>query len=536
MKRFICAVLAVLLALQPLTASAIDLDQAFSGLLGPGSAATASAPGRFSSASRTGATLGGFEVRVPRASVPTLLNATPPRIKAGCNGISAHFGGFSFISGTDFTKLMEQIASGAAMGFVASLVMKSLCPMCEAVVQELKSAAQAAARLAKDSCALGEQFARAYFGGTDDTGGGQATCEKVAAEAGSSSDTLSASQELCVSLRQASTTLNEWAGPDKDKVAAENGFGNITWQRLRALSGGSDSGEEFERDLMLINLMGAQMAVKEGEDIRCDTPGGGTKVIGTDEAPESDYCAPMTDWKTLAGLFMCGMPENLSTATTSERVKKYCSALLAGSLTGGGTGVELWNCSDAKNCPYLEAGPASEVIKGEGLMIRTNRLLTEAAKRVREASPSAFQDQTGREILALVDAVPYPLYQAINAAAVYPAAGIDIVDSMSILVGEQFAYAFLNDILRQGGRGSSGMRISEKQAEAITQFMAALRSQAEANRTTLAGEFAIQQGLTEQIRIINNTIQRSVMNDEMLSSGQAAQAINRALAPTGASD
>lgn len=535
MKKLISGLLALALLLQPFTAGAVDLDEAFSNLLGPGTAVTASAPGRFSSASRTGATLGGFEVRVPRYSVPTLLNATAPSIKAGCNGISAHFGGFSFISGSEFTELMEKIASGAATGFVASLVMKSLCPMCEAVVQELKSAAQAAARLAKDGCALGEQFARAYFGGEDDRGNGMATCEQVSAESGGSGDTLSTGAKLCQTLRQASQTLNEWAGEDKDKLSGELGFGNLTWARLKALGGEATSGETYDRNLLLINLMGAQMAVKDGEDVKCDLAGGGTKTIGGEEGQESDYCAPMTDWKTMASLFMCGMPNSLP-ADVSPRVKRYCDNLMAGSAAGAGQPIELWTCDDSDTCPYLRRAPASDVIRGVGMMVHVNKLLVRAANLVREAKPGAFADAEGREILALVDAVPYPLYQAINAAAVYPAAGVDIIDSMSILVGEQFAHAYLNEMLRVGGRGASGMRISEKQADAITQFMAALRHQAESNRTVLAGEFAIQQGLTEQIRIINNTIQRSVMNDEMLSAGHAAQALNRSLTPTGKAD
>lgn len=544
MKKILSAILALALMLQPFTAGATDLTQAFTDLLGPGTAASASAPGRFSSASRTGVTLGGFEMRTPRASVPTLLSASAPRISAGCNGISAHFGGFSFISGTDFTKLMEQIASGAALGFVASLVMKSLCPMCEAVVQELKSAAQAAARLAKDACNVGEQFARAYFSGSDSQGSAANACEKVTADSGAASDTLESAKDLCLNLKAASKSLNEWAdsaGVDKADVNGEHGLGNVTWHRLKQLEGPGGGAESLGRKLMLINMMGAEISVADGERVGCDARDGTPIEVGVPgpdgKVRERAYCPPMTDPKTLVGYYMCGArPGALPTPATSARVVKYCSTYADGS-SGASAGVnanKLWTCEDEDKCYYLKASDASTTITGEGILVQINKLLTEAVTRVRTGN-QGFTDATGRKIIALVDAAPYPLYQAINAAAVYPAAGTEIIDAMSVAVAEQFAHAMLNETLRVAGRGGATGTISREQASAILDFLGKLRSQSEASMALLGNQFAVQQGLTEQIRTINNTIQRQVLSEDMLSSGNVSQALNRALAPNGAS-
>jgi len=166
LKKILCLVLAVTTAIAPLSANAVDLGKAFDNLIGPGVGVTVNQPGRYQSGARNSFSGGGVEVRVPRATnVPQLFSISPPRIEAGCNGISAHFGGFSFISGKEFEALLKQIASGAALGFVTSLVMKTLCPPCEAIVQELKTAAQFAANLAKNSCQFGAKLGREFLAG-----------------------------------------------------------------------------------------------------------------------------------------------------------------------------------------------------------------------------------------------------------------------------------------------------------------------------------------------------------------------------------
>lgn len=544
MKKILSVLLALVMAVQPFSAQAVDLSQAFTDLVGPGAAATASGPGRFSSASRTGVTLGGFEMRSPRASVPTLLNASAPKITAGCNGISAHFGGFSFISGSEFTDLMKNIASGAAMGFVASLVMKSLCPMCEAVVQELKSAAQAAARLAKDSCALGEQFARSYFSGEDTTGAGIQNCEKVVAESGTSPDTLSAGGDLCKNLRAASKSLNEWAdsvGADKSEVNACNGIGNKTWAQLGSLEFSQSDTESYKRKLMLINLMGAELAVKDGATVSCALADGSTLTAGgaaagggsTPAGDQSRFCPPMLTDRDLTGMFMCGAPGAPLPHGTSDRVATYCNTFAVGSAGGAaGKSIAMWACNEPKDCDQLVKVDATEAVVGKGLLLQISELLGEAVKRVREGT-QGFDDPRGKQILALVNAVPVPLYQAINAAAVYPAAGADIIDSMSVVIAEQFSHALLNEVLREAGRGGAGMCISRAQANEIVDFLGSLRSRSASNLELIGQQFALQQGLSEQIRSINTAIARQVLSQDMLASGQVTEALNRAITPTG---
>ncbi|WP_083025804.1 conjugal transfer protein TraH [Vreelandella lionensis] len=40
----------------------------------------------------------------------SLVNMDPPRLDVGCNGIDAHFGGFSYIDSEQIQQMLEQIA------------------------------------------------------------------------------------------------------------------------------------------------------------------------------------------------------------------------------------------------------------------------------------------------------------------------------------------------------------------------------------------------------------------------------------------
>ncbi|BBI65440.1 hypothetical protein HSBAA_PA_0430 (plasmid) [Vreelandella sulfidaeris] len=42
----------------------------------------------------------------------SLVNMDPPRLDVGCNGIDAHFGGFSYIDSEQIQQMLEQIAQG----------------------------------------------------------------------------------------------------------------------------------------------------------------------------------------------------------------------------------------------------------------------------------------------------------------------------------------------------------------------------------------------------------------------------------------
>ncbi len=558
LKKLFTIFLALLIGVQPLAANAADLGGAFSSLLGSGSTATANGPGRYQSGARNSFTAGGLEVRVPRgANNPSLFSVTPPRIIAGCNGISATFGGFSFITGQEFQMMLKQIASGATLGFVAMLTLKTLCPQCEAVVQFLKTAAQAAAKLSRDSCAMGEQLAATMmkeWGMGGSAGDSQSVCGTTISSTNGSKDFLESINGACNSITKAVDALIKdspkspecQANPTGDKCKAEEraimckvGSGNVTWQRLAAFDQGgvADSDANYKRRLLLMNLMGAQLAAgeKEGTSVGCETDGGDPKIV--DNVNKADYCVPKLEPRQTLGLFMCGAPL-AGNAVYSEdgavpaQVTKYCSYYYndMGSSPGAGsvskTKIYVCDRNDRVKCSYLKLTEAGDLFQGEGFLVSIHRLLRKGVEAVRKNEPMPAN------VIQLMQVAPVPLYQAINAAAVYPAAADELMDSLAALVAEQFAIALFDESLRMGGRSSANTCLNQESASRILATVAEMSARAGERTKTIGQNMAAQQLLNEQIRQINLTIQRQVLNQDLLANGQFSQSLNKALAPS----
>lgn len=93
-----------------------------------------------------------LRVRIPQKSI-NLLSVTPPKINAGCNGIDAYMGGFSFISASQL-KDMVRATMQAAPAYAFSVAMNTLCPTCNAAMQRIAKQAEEMAGKMKDSCTL----------------------------------------------------------------------------------------------------------------------------------------------------------------------------------------------------------------------------------------------------------------------------------------------------------------------------------------------------------------------------------------------
>lgn len=564
-RKIMCLVLAVATALSPLTATAVDLGSAFTNLLGPGAGATVNSPGRYQSGARTGFTAGGLDVRLPRpGNAPALFSVTPPKFEAGCNGISAHFGGFSFISGAEFEALLKQIASGAVTGFVTSLLFKTLCPQCEAVIQELKTAAQMASRLARDSCQIGRQMADRFLSGVGSSGDASPQCALTVSRQNGSADALMGFDSLCSglgkirdSMRDFNQSTAKWLDgatgtPAQQELAkdlsADCGAtsGNLTWSRLAALDSSgaiNDDMEGYRRKLLLLNIMGAELRHgSDSEPASCALGDG--SVDATSKDKENVYCPPRLVAQQLVGAFMCGDPDKLNDMKKSgsnSAVLRYCADVYntAKSSTQD-VANQGWVCegddtlSGRARCLKLKTAPVSEIIKGKGFLLQVNDLLRSGVQRVRENKPFTGVDSNGvdgKDIVALMQVAPYPLYQAINAAAIYPAAAEDLVDTISVLVAEQFAYAMFDEVIRLPNRSSTAGAycVSRNQADRILEFIGNLRAFNASRRQQIAQNFAVQEGITEQIRQLNVAIQRQVITADMLHSGSAAQMFNKAV-------
>jgi hypothetical protein len=571
LKKLFILAMAVLVGIQPLQASAGDVRSAFANLMGPGSAYTTSGPGRYTAGARNLFVGGGAELRFPRSQI-TLVSISPPSFNAGCSGISAHFGGFSFISGKEIEQLVRNIAQGAP-GLVINLVIKALCPMCEAVLQNMQQLASFAAKSNLDSCQMAAGLVGKFLPTTDEgTDAVNKACNVKSVKLNGASDVGAANIAVCNSLNKSVAAMKKtWAdmeaglfGPDgkpsgtpgakasPQDTAAEKcnlQIGNCTWQVLSQMFAAKNEADVTDpgirQRLLLLNLMGTTLV---GEAANCGAAAIAQEVDG---APiQTVHCLPKLEPREAVGLFMCGVPSAKPSDTEVRMWTDYCLGMFAKSGTGAAidieknvltaiNGLEVMTCADPKNpkdspykdCESLKRTTVGELklVEGDGFILEVSKTLQEAVRRVREnrAMYEGPDDLMGARIMKLVEIAPYPLYQAINAAAVYPEAGMTLVDSLSFLVADHLAYTYFQQMLSKTAASKfGGLTVSSAMVNKVADGMHSLRMEADSNRSRMGKTLASQQLVMEEIRKVNQVIQQSVMSEQMLNMQKYATTIN----------
>ena len=98
-------------------AEANALENAFDRLSSAGGGFSSSnSAASFETRTRHGYTAGGLTMRFSQNRY-SLVNMDPPRLDVGCNGIDAHFGGFSYIDSEQIQQMLEQIAQVNRPGY-----------------------------------------------------------------------------------------------------------------------------------------------------------------------------------------------------------------------------------------------------------------------------------------------------------------------------------------------------------------------------------------------------------------------------------
>lgn len=546
------ALIAIAFLLAASVAHADAVGEAFDSLLSGGNA-TLTEPGRVATSVRGAVTLGGVSVRFPRRSDRVqLFSITPPNLKGGCNGIDLHLGGFSYVSGEEIEKLMKAI-SQSARGMVIQLVITKLCPQCATVLSDLVDRVQKATSFAYDSCNIAQRAMNAV--GLDPKGttvddknrSVKGFCAQGKAADGEADSFLSAMNKACTSVLSSVEYLKQKAdeaaaplnAPPQDKelyaarlLSKQSAIGNQVWNILRDDFVRGDDEASIGARLLLMNLVGFTIVRVEGETLA-----------------HYEYPSPLgggRDLTPIFSLFMCGTGKPVP-----AQVRWYCStyaqtggpseaALAAFSIydcfsNGSQSAPDRYKyCDDVGNEPVpLNQIPALSNMTG--FLPGVYELLQEGIDRVRNNTPlvQGDGDTKGRQLVKLLQSVPYPLYQAINIAAVYPTAAEDLVASMSVLVAEQLVYEYLDSFLQMRAVPKYAKTADSKAYESVYTVMGMLRNQAQARMQLVAQRWTLQQALAEQIRSLNQAVQKQVLNEDMLAAARYATTVNRAAAEGG---
>ena len=204
-------------------------------------------PSYYHGPSRHAFSLGGFKVFLPNQVIHP-ITIQPPEIHATCGGISAFFGGFSFIDADKFVQLLQNVMNAAA-GYFFEMAIEQLCPTCHNIMSLLRHAAQLANKLAMDSCGVGRWLAKKY-------GGELLSHASLVKKIGSTgSSYIQALDEKVENLLNGDTSDEDsTVQDDRNNCDPRSGksclTGNYTYEWVKA-AGGSDEDAE-----LLMSLMG----------------------------------------------------------------------------------------------------------------------------------------------------------------------------------------------------------------------------------------------------------------------------------------
>lgn len=115
-------------------------------------------PHIFMSAKRGVVSGGGIEVRNKMMNI-NAYNFQPPSLSIGCNGISAFFGSFSFITKEQLQQAMRAIATAAVM-YAFKIALAAMCPTCEEKLAALQDKMDKWNMGNLNACEIGEKLVR----------------------------------------------------------------------------------------------------------------------------------------------------------------------------------------------------------------------------------------------------------------------------------------------------------------------------------------------------------------------------------------
>lgn len=587
LKQALCLLITLNLVLTSAPASA-DIGSAFQSLIHAGDEGANVAinkPGQFSSQSRNAFVAGGLDVRFPSRAAPQILNVTPFRFQAGCGGISLAFGGFSFISGDEIKNLIKSVAQNS-VGMAVELVITTLCGPCASVMQVMRNLALAASKNSLDSCRIATTLvngADSLIGGTNpktnaDSGG--SICGLMASAFGASSDANAATSDCADignSIDKMTNMLNgamSAAGisdPTQQQRAlcAVGAECNTVWTLLNSVPVLADNGndENLRTKLLLMNVLGTNVMIGHNTPPASSggsgtpTSGGTTTFSNTpsdssgslaNQASATAQVGPKTfepllgnvrggeqgvDMSVVFKIFMCGTHGSSSNVSpiAQAAINWYCTP----PADANGKALDLaqlpvWDCdqtgglsggSEYTKCLHPSQIPLqSSKLAGDGYLPMVANLLEQGVDAVRNNQPI---DSAAPGLIGLIQGVPVPIYQAINAAAVYPDAGADLMSVMSVEVAELLTYSHLRDIVRTAGTFQAA-DLPPAQLDRIYTLLSGMRAGTMERRQQMLSQITLQSQMMEQIRQLNLAMQREVMTPELLGAHNYGVAVSNA--------
>ena len=400
-------------------------------------------------------TLGNLYLRSPVRS-EQVATVNLPSFRAGCGGIDAFAGAFSFINSDQLVAFGRAVAQNAA-GFAFELALETISPVIAETMAKLRALAQWVNAQNLNSCETAQALVGAAWSKNDRASA--SICAAIGTSQGIFSD-YAAAKHGCGADGKRNSTLASASGAMADQVPVNV---NYAWKAIRASS-------FLSGDTQLAEFA---MAVT------------GT-VIVTAPTSDGDVSGPRV--------------RILEPLALDRRVTE--------TLMEGGGQLPVYRCDTTAACLNPTLGTAA-VPANRGFRARVAALLRDMVDAVRTdtAVPAPA--------LALVNLTTLPVYRVANAAAAYRGAVIDQeMDALAEAVALDVMQVWLSDLHRTVEERAGTLDIAD--GEQLTRWREGLR----ANRVALArhrneglARFNTALAVVEKLRLIETELAGALSAD-----------------------
>ena len=400
-------------------------------------------------------TLGNLYLRSPVRS-ETIASVNLPSFRAGCGGIDAFAGAFSFIDSDQLVAFARAVAQNAA-GFAFELALETISPVIAETMSKLRALAQWVNNQNINSCETAQALVGAAWSKNDRASA--SICAAIGTSQGIFSD-YAAARHGCGSAGQRHSTLASASGAMRDQVPVNV---NYAWKAVRASS-------FLSGDTQL-----AEFAMSVS----------GTVIV---TAPTSDGDTSGPRVRILEPLAL------------DRRVTEI--------LMEGGGDLPVYACDTAAACLNPTLGRVA-VPAGRGFRARVAALLRDLVDAVRtDTAPPA-------EALGLVNLTTLPVYRVANTAAAYRGAVVDQeMDALAEAVALDILQVWITDLHRTVEERAGTLDIAD--GEQLARWREGLR----ANRTALARHrheglerFNTALAVVEKLRLIETELAGALSAD-----------------------
>ena len=400
-------------------------------------------------------TLGNLYMRAPVRSEP-IATVSLPSFRAGCGGIDAFAGAFSFIDSDQLIAFGRAVAQNAA-GFAFELALETISPVIAETMSKLRALAQWVNNQNLDSCETAQALVGAVWSRNDRASA--AICAAIGTRQGIFSD-YAAARHGCGADGKRHSTLAAASGPLKDQVPVNV---NYAWRAVRA-SGFLGSDRDLGEFAMSIS---------------------GTVIV---TAPVSDGDASGPRVRVLEPLAL------------DRRVTEI--------LMEGGGDLPVYRCDTPADCLNPTLGRLT-VPAARGFRNRVADLLRRLVEAVRtDTAPPA-------DALGLVNLTTLPVYRIVNTAAAYRGAVVEQeVDSLAEAVALDVLQVWISDLHRTVEERAGTLDIAD--GDQLERWREGLRR----NRTALARHrheglerFNTALAVVEKLRLIETELAGALSAD-----------------------